>query len=226
MSRPAQRPVTAPASTSASLGDAEVVARVLAGDAALFEILMRRHNQRLFRVARSVVTDDAEAEDVLQEAWVRAFHALDGWRGEASVATWLARITLHEALGSVRRARRLVVVEGGGEPPEPPDRSSAPERSAENRELRGALRAALDQLPEPLRVVFVLREVEGLSGQETADLLDISPENARVRLHRAKADLRRRLDERLGREVRRLYLFDGARCDRIVAGVLDHLGPG
>ena len=220
MSHPAQRPATAPASTSASLGDAEVVARVLAGDTALFEILMRRHNQRLFRVARGVVTDDAEAEDVLQEAWVRAFHALGGWRGEASVATWLARITLHEALARVRRGRRLAVVEGGGEPP---DRPFAPERSAENRELRSALRTALDELPEPLRMVFVLREVEGLSGQEAAELLDISPENARVRLHRAKAELRRRLDERLGREVRRLYLFDGARCDRVVAGLLDRL---
>jgi RNA polymerase sigma-70 factor (ECF subfamily) len=161
---------------------------------------------------------------VVQEAWLRAFHALDGWRGEASVATWLTRIALHEALGRVRRGHRLVAVEGGGEPPEPPDRPSAPERSAENRELRHALRAALDELPGPLRVVFVLREVEGLSGQEAADLLDISPENARVRLHRAKAELRRRLDERLGREVRRLYLFDGPRCDRVVARVQDRLG--
>lgn len=231
MTRPAQRP--GPTTPSASLSDAEAVERVLAGDAALFEILMRRHNQRLFRVARGVVTDDAEAEDVLQEAWVRAFHALEGWRGEASVATWLSRITLHEALGRVRRGRRLVAVGGGGdEPPEPPDprapsdRSPGPERSAENRELRSALRDALDALPEPLRTVFVLREVEGLSSQETADLLDISPENARVRLHRAKAGLRRRLDEHLGREVRRLYLFDGARCDRVVARVLDRLASG
>lgn len=233
MSRHAQSPASEPA--PASLTDAEVVARVLAGETALFEIVMRRHNQRLFRVARGIVTDDSEAEDVLQEAWVRAFRALAGWRGEASVATWLSRIAAHEALARVRRGRRLVAMDGGRgaagggsgrEPPDPPDprdRGAAPERSAENRELHAALRATLDELPEPLRSVFVLREVEGLSSRETAEVLDISPENARVRLHRAKAELRRRLDDRLGREVLRLYLFDGSRCDRVVAHVLGRL---
>lgn len=217
------------ASPAGSLLDSEVVARVVGGDTALFEILMRRHNQRLFRVARAIVGDDHEAEDVLQEAWVQAFHALAGYRGEASVVTWLSRIAAHEALRRSRRSRRLVAVEeggAGGPRPEPPDGRAAPDRAVENHELRRALRAALEDLPDPLRGVFVLREVEGLSSQETGDLLGISPENVRVRLHRAKADLRRTLDERFGREVRRLYRFDGARCDRGVAAVFDRLGLG
>jgi RNA polymerase sigma-70 factor (ECF subfamily) len=225
MARTAPRSAPPPA----SLPDAEVVARVLAGDAALFEILMRRHNQRLFRVARGILADDAEAEDVLQDAWVRAFHALGGFRGEASVVTWLTRIAAHEAMARSRRRRRLVPVEalGGGEdggPPEREDAAAPPDRAAENRELQSALSAALDTLPDPLRAVFVLREVEGLSSQETADALEISAENARVRLHRAKAMLRRALDERIGREVRRLYLFDGDRCDRVVSAVFERLG--
>lgn len=228
MSASPSRALPRPTSPAGSLLDTEVVARVLGGDTALFEILMRRHNQRLFRVARGIVADDHEAEDVLQEAWVRAFHALAGFRGEASVATWLTRITAHEALGRLRRGRRLAAVEapdggGDGEPPDPPDAAAASDRTAENRELRRALREALDALSYPLRAVFVLREVEGLSSDETAEALEISPQNARVRLHRAKAALRRQLDERLGHEVRRLYLFDGPRCDRVVARVFPRL---
>jgi len=227
MARIAPRPAPQPA----SLLDTEVVERVLAGDAALFEILMRRYNQRLFRVARGILADDHEAEDVVQEAWVRAFQALGSYRGEASVATWITRIAAHEAMARSRHRRRLVPVEGpgggsDGEPPDRPDGSAAPDRAAENRELQRALSAALDTLPDSLRAVFVLREVEGLSSQETADALDLSPENARVRLHRAKALLRQTLDERIGREVRRLYLFDGGRCDRLVAGVFERLGLG
>jgi RNA polymerase sigma-70 factor (ECF subfamily) len=215
-----------PGPSAGSLLDAEVVERVLAGDTALFEILMRRYNQRLFRVARGILADDHEAEEVVQEAWVRAFQALEGFRGEAPVATWLTRIAVHEALARTRRRRRLVPVGDGGGPPDLPDRSAGPDREAENRELQGALREALEALPDPLRAVFVLREVEGLSSQETADALEISAENARVRLHRAKAALRRDLDERIGRETRRLYLFAGHRCDRVVAAVFDRLGLG
>jgi RNA polymerase sigma-70 factor (ECF subfamily) len=192
---------------------------------------MRRYNQRLFRVARGILANDGEAEDVLQEVWVRAYQALDGYRGEASVATWLTRIAAYEAMARVRRRRRLVPVEslaggGDGRPPDPADGAAGPDRAAENRELHLALSAALDALPDPLRAVFVLREVEGLSSQETADVLEISPENARVRLHSAKASLRSDLDERIGREVRRLYLFDGGRCDRVVTAVFQRLGLG
>lgn len=219
MSQPALRPAPAPT----ALSDEEVVGRVLAGDTSLFEILMRRYNQRLFRVARAILADDAEAEDVMQEAYVRVFRELANFRGEARFSTWLTRIACHEALARARKRRRLVPIVGG-EPPEPPSSESlGPERELENRELQAVLREAVELLPDPLRSVFCLREVEGLSTEETADALGLSVENVRVRLHRAKRSLRGTLDERIGREVRRLYLFDGARCDRVVEGVFARL---
>lgn len=223
MSLPALQSADAPP----TLSDEEVVARVLAGDTSLFEILMRRYNQRLFRVARGILADDAEAEDVMQEAYVRAFRELAGFRGEARFSTWLTRIACHEALARARKRRRLVSLApiNGGEPPDPPSEASGPERQMENRELHAVLRDAVELLPDPLRAVFCLREIEGLSTEQTADALDLSVENVRVRLHRAKRGLRQALDDRIGREVRRLYLFDGARCDRVVEKVFARLRP-
>lgn len=223
MSQTALQPVAAPT----ALSDDEVVERVLAGDTSLFEILMRRYNQRLFRVARGILADDAEAEDVMQEAYMRAFRELATFRGESLFSTWLTRIACYEALARVRKRGRLVrlVPDAGGEPPDPPSPASGPERELENRELQAVLREAVEILPDPLRAVFCLREIEGLSTEETAGALDLSVENVRVRLHRAKHSLRQALDERIGREVRRLYLFDGPRCDRIVKGVFARLFP-
>ncbi|HEX2225102.1 MAG TPA: RNA polymerase sigma factor [Thermoanaerobaculia bacterium] len=229
MSQPIHQPAAAPA----ALSDEEVVARVLAGDTSLFEILMRRYNQRLFRVARAILADDAEAEDVMQEAYVRAFRELSGFRGDARFATWLTRIACHEALARARKRRRLVSLDPGGSPaartgattgapPDPPDASS-PEREMENRELQAILQAAVEALPDPLRAVFCLREIEGLSTEQTAEALGLTVENVRVRLHRARLSLRQTLDARIGREVRRLYLFDGRRCDRVVEGVFARL---
>jgi len=219
MSQPALQPAAVPT----TLSDEEVVARVLAGDTSLFEILMRRYNQRLFRVARGILADDAEAEDVAQEAWLRAFRELSRFRGEALFSTWLTRIACHDALARVHKRRRLVPItgggDGGGEPPEPPAETPGPERDLENRELQDLLRAAVEVLPDPLRAVFCLREIEQLSTEQTADALGLTVENVRVRLHRAKRSLRQTLDEKIGREVRRLYLFDGARCDRLVERV-------
>lgn len=221
MSLPASQPAAAPA----TLSDEEVVERVLAGDSSLFEILMRRYNQRLFRVARGILAEDAEAEDVMQEAYVRAFRELASFRGEARFATWLTRIACHEALARARKRRRLVSISGlaGGAPPDPPAETASPERDLENRELQAVLREAVEVLPDPLRAVFCLREIEGLSTEQTADALGLTIENVRVRLHRAKLALRQTLDARIGREVRRLYLFDGDRCDRVVEGVFRRL---
>jgi RNA polymerase sigma-70 factor (ECF subfamily) len=222
-------PAIQPAAAPTTLSDEEVVARVLAGDTSLFEILMRRYNQRLFRVARGILADDGEAEDVMQEAYVRAFRELAGFRGEARFSTWITRIACHEALARARKRRRLVsltAMNGGGEPPEPPPETFGPDREMENRQLQTVLREAVEALPDPLRAVFCLREIEGLSTEQTADALDLTVENVRVRLHRAKRSLRQTLDERIGREVRRLYLFDGARCDRVVEGVFARLRPG
>ena len=225
MSPSALQPVAAAPTV---LSDGEVVARVLAGDISLFEILMRRYNQRLFRVARGILTDDAEAEDVVQEAYMRAFRELASFRGEALFSTWLTRIACHEALARARKRQRLVRLvprpsDAGGEPLDPPSKAIDPERELENRQLQNVLREAVELLPDPLRTVFCLREIEGLSTEETAGALDLTTENVRVRLHRAKRSLRQTLDARMGREVRRLYLFDGARCDRIVAGVFERL---
>jgi len=222
MSQPAPHSILAP--TLPTLSDEEVVERVLAGDTSLFEILMRRYNQRLFRVARGILADDAEAEDVMQEAYLRAFRELAGFRGEARFATWLTRIACHEALARAHKRRRLVPITGsgggdGGEPPEPPAETPGPERDLENRELQALLRAAVDVLPDSLRAVFCLREIELLSTEQTADALGLTAENVRVRLHRAKRSLRQTLDQRIGCEVRRLYLFDGPHCDRMVENV-------
>jgi RNA polymerase sigma-70 factor (ECF subfamily) len=228
MSQPAPQPAEVPP----ALSDEEVVARVLAGDASLFEILMRRHNQRLFRAARAILADDAEAEDVMQEAYLRAFRELATFRGEARFATWLVRIACHEALARSQKRRRLVPIAGGpatagdivrGNPPDPPAATAGPDRELENRELRAVLQQAVEVLPDPLRTVFCLREIEGLSTEETADALGLTIENVRVRLHRAKRALRQTLDRHIGQEVRRLYLFDGARCDRLVEAVFARL---
>src|SRR4051812_35650548 len=164
-----------------SLPDTEVVDRVRAGETGLYELLMRRYNQRLFRIIRSVVTDDAEAEDVLQETWVRAYEHLDQFEGRASFATWATRIAYHEALARVRMGKRWTPMEDpeGQIMPEVNRRQTSPE-SPEAQAIRGelgrTLQSAVDTLPEGYRTVFVLREVEQLSTNETAESLGLSEE--------------------------------------------------
>ncbi|MGH9464600.1 MAG: RNA polymerase sigma factor [Thermoanaerobaculia bacterium] len=216
-------PLALAAPRTAALADEEVVERVLAGETELFEVLMRRYNQRLYRVARGFVTDAAEAEDVAQEAYVSAFRKLGSFRGEARFSTWLTRIAVYEAMARCRKGERFVRLDESGTF-ETPAATAGPEAEAENHELQGFLREAVDSLPDSLRPVFVLREVEGLSSEETAAALGLSPANVRVRLHRAKGHLRQQLDESMGREACRLYRFDGARCDRLVAAVFARIG--
>lgn len=200
--------------------DEEVVARVLAGDRMLFELLMRRHNQRLFRIARAIVRDDAEAEDIVQEAYVRAYAALAKFEGRASVATWLSRIALHEALRRRRRLRRQVTAGPMNEAPDPVEEPSAGSARAEARALLGE---AIDALPARLRAVVMLRLVEGLAVRETAECLHMSEANVKVSLHRARRMLAETIERRVAPEWRRQFSFDGARCDRIVANVLARL---
>ena len=201
--------------------DAELIARARDGEAAAFEQLMRRYNQRIFRAARSVVRNDSEAEDVVQETFVRAYRHLASFEERSSLGTWLTRIAVHEALARVRRSR---LFDGEGELPLARSAQAGPEEQVSSRELRSLLVAAIDSLPEGLRTVFVLRDVEGLSTLEACEVLELTPEAVRVRLHRARAALRRGIDEELGTEVLGLFAFAGARCDRTVARVMKKLG--
>lgn len=206
--------------------DWEVVGLVRAGDADLFEVLMRRYNQKLYRAARSVFPNDpSEAEDIVQDAWVRAFEHLDQFEGRAQLSTWLVRITLHEAWSRARRRRRQRVAsleESAGEEitmdlsTPGPD----PEKDASALEMRAILEDAVAALPETYRTVFVLRSIEDMSTEETAECLDLSLDVVKTRLHRARGLLRRELLARAGTSVAALYPFAGDRCDRIVAGVL------
>ena len=212
-----------------TISDHEVVARVRGGETALYELLMRRYNQRLFRVIRSVVTNDGEAEDVLQEAWVRAYEHLDQFEGRAAFPTWITRIAFHEALARTRKRRRWTPLENptGEIMAEAEDRrttSETPEMQAMRGQLGLMLQAAVDALPETYRTVFVLREVEQMSTSETAECLEVSEEAVKTRLHRSRALLRRELENALGPAVVEAYAFLGTRCDRIVAQVLARIG--
>lgn len=208
------------------LADEEIVRRVLGGDLAAFELIMRRYNQRMFRIVRSIVGDDDETEDVLQEAYVRAYEHLDRFAGLARFSTWLTKIALHEALARRKKMARIEVVDLHA----PENAHMAPltdqptaEQEANTRELRLVLTQAVDSLPDELRSVFAMRLIEGLDTSETADCLDLTEANVKVRLHRARAVLRDRIDAQIGAEVRQLYEFGGARCDRIVRTVLARL---
>ena len=212
-----------------TISDDDVVSRVRAGETGLYEMLMRRYNQRLFRVIRSVVTNDDEAEDVLQEAWVRAYEHLDQFAGRASFSTWVTRIAFHEALARTRKNRRWTPLENPeGEIMAEAERrqttAETPEMQAERSQLGRMLQAAVDALPETYRSVFVLREVEQLSTTETAECLELSEEAVKTRLHRSRALLRRDLESRLGPAISEAYVFLGARCDRIVMRVLERIG--
>jgi RNA polymerase sigma-70 factor, ECF subfamily len=211
-----------------ALSDEDVVRRVTAGEGALFEILMRRYNQRLYRVARSIVRDDAEAEDVMQQAYLNAFAHLGQFAGRAKFSTWLTRIAVYEALARRRRRRGLPEIDsmpdhddgGGGLTSSALD----PEQVAITAELRSVLEASIDSIPEMYRTVFVLREVEGLSTAEAADCLESSEDVVKTRLHRAKALLRRELLARAGTGARLAFTFHAVRCDRVVAAVFGRLG--
>ncbi len=206
------------------LTDQEVVRRVKAGETALFEILMRRHNQRLFRAAVAILRDEAEAEDVMQEAYVLAFSNLPQFRGEAQFSTWLTRIAVHEAVARKRKGRRWTGLDNVAEldrrrqvfASSPRD----PEESAGNEELRAALQQALATLPETQRLVFVLRDVEGLDTRQTAAIVGRSAVGVRVTLHRARDRMRQEINRRLDACASFLHPFRLSRCDRVVEGAL------
>jgi RNA polymerase sigma-70 factor (ECF subfamily) len=203
------------------ISDEDVVARVRAGDTPLFELLMRRHNQRLYRVVRSILRDESEIEGVLQETYVRAFTHLDQFLGLARFSTWLTRIAVHEALHRRKRKRRTVDLEEIVDELASPE--VGPEEHAFQTELRHILETSIDRVPEAYRTVFVLRDIEGLSTAETAACLSIPDETVKTRLHRARRQLRRQVERGLGAAVKDTFAFGAQRCDRLVATVLHRL---
>lgn len=215
------------------LTDSEIARRIAAGDLDLLRLLMRRHNQTLYRAARSILKDDAEAEDAVQEGYLLAYRAMDRFRGDAKLATWLVRIVINEALGRMRkRKRRAEVIELNGETAQYGEATEAnmdevspeqPERAALRAETRRLLEAKIDLLPDAFRTVFVLRAVEEMSVEEAALCLGIPPATVRTRYFRAKGLLREALAREIDFSVGDAFSFDGARCDRIVAGLLAQL---
>ena len=215
------------------LTDAELVARAAAGDAFAVRLIMERNNGRLYRVARGVVRDDSEAEDILQEAYMRAFSKLGTFRGEASLATWLTRIVLNEALGRLRRRRPtdgLEMLDGNARPAAEvvwlPGAASDvdPERAAARRQVASLIERAIDALPEAFRIVFVMRAVEEMSVEETSAALGIPEATVKTRLHRARRLLRDLIQENIGSAVADAFPFAGRRCARTADAVLARLG--
>lgn len=216
------------------LDEAALVRRAVAGEGAAFRTLMQRGNQRLFRIARGIVRDDTEAEDVLQEAWVRGFAALGGFRGQAGIMTWMTRIVLNEAKGRLRRRPPTVALEAIGQalPTAEVVRFPTgvviedPEGAAARAEIRRLLEQAVDDLPDAFRMTFILRDIEGCSIEETSAALGVKPETVKTRLHRARRLLRKGLKARIGATLAETFPFLGTRCARVTDKVLARLAAG
>lgn len=218
---------------SEPLSDEDIVRGIAAGDRQAFALLMRRHNRPLYRTARSILRDDTEAQDALQEAYLLAFRNIGKFRGESSLLTWLTRIVVNSAVARSRKiSRRAEVIAISAGPDRDEDRTEAamddrasqqPEQSAERAELRRIIEKRIDDLPEAFRTVFMLRAVEEMSVEDVAASLGIPEATVRTRYFRAKGLLRESLARELDYVLEGAFSFDGARCDRIVAGVLARL---
>jgi RNA polymerase sigma-70 factor (ECF subfamily) len=217
-----------PAASPVPLDDASLVSRIAQHDEAAFETLMRRHNGRLFRVVRAILKNDAEAEDALQDAYLDAYRHIADFRGGAALGTWLTRIAINHALMRLRQHRRRVVVpfEEWQSNPHPEEsgvadeRTESPAASTLRSELREMIERRLDSLPVAFRTVFVMREIEDMTVEETAACLSIPPATVRTRLFRARALLREALAQDIDAATANVFGFAGARCDRIVASVI------
>ena len=220
-----------PTPTLERTSERELIALARGASGAAFGEIMRRNNRRLFRAARGIIGSDWEAEEVVQDAYVRAFRALGTFREEAALGTWLTRIAINEAQGRLRGRREtlplselddktmgeIIQFPGGG-------LDADPERQAAIGEIRILLEGAIDALPAPFRAVFILRHVEGLSTEETAHVLSIGPETVKTRLHRARTRLQRALQDQLAPALKDTFPFEGERCQRLTRTVLHRLG--
>jgi RNA polymerase sigma-70 factor (ECF subfamily) len=208
-------------SSSIALNDEEIVSRILDGETPLFEVLMRRHNERLYRAARAILRDGEEAEDAMQEAYVKAYANLEQFDGRARFSTWLTKITVHEALARVRRRGRYEPMDNSSlETLMPPTSTLDPERLAFARELGALIETAVDRLADGYREVFMLRQIEGLSTAEVAEVLGISEDLVKTRLSRARGALQRDLLAQTDAAASTAFTFGQARCDRLVESVL------
>ncbi|HQR03551.1 MAG: RNA polymerase sigma factor [Proteobacteria bacterium] len=216
-------------SISSQATDAELVSQAVRGEGAAFEAIMRRYNRLLFRTARSILKSDVEAEDALQEAYLRAWRALGGFRSEARLSTWLVRIVVNEALARLdRKAARIIPLDTLMNTTDPElqvsltgNPAQQPENMAMRSEFRRLLEARIDLLPEVFRTVFMLRAVEEMSVEEVSQALEIPEATVRTRFFRARSLLREGLASQVDMALDEAFSFDGARCDRIVLGVLE-----
>jgi RNA polymerase sigma-70 factor (ECF subfamily) len=226
------RQAQAPPITAAGTSDAELVGRARDRDEAAIRSIMQSNNRRLYRIARGILRNDSEAEDAVQETYARAFTHLEGFRGDSSLATWLARIVMNEALGRLRRQRPSVewtTLEPGfleaqiiQFPLSSP--SEDPEKSMAQREIQRVVEHAIDELPEAFRIVFITRVIEGMNVEETADVLGLKPETVKTRLHRARTMLRDSVEKKIGPVVMEAFPFAGKRCARLTDAVVKRLG--
>ena len=220
-------PQTAPAAA-----DLELVRRALSRDETAVRAIIKANNRRLYRLARGILRNDNEAEDVVQETYVRAFTHLAEFRGDSSLSTWMSRIAMNEALGRLRRQRpgvELSSLPSGtleAQIIQFPLLSATddPERTMAQREIQHVVEAAIDELPEPFRMVFITRVVEGMNVEETADILGLKPETVKTRLFRARTMLRDNVEKKIGPVVMEAFPFAGHRCDRLTEAVLKRLG--
>ena len=223
---------TAPKATPAPAADIELVRRALSRDEAAVRAIIKANNRRLYRLARGILRNDSEAEDVVQETYVRAFTHLAEFRGDSSLSTWLSRIAMNEALGRLRRRRpgvELSSLPSGmleAQIIQFPLLSATddPEKTMAQREIQHVVEGAIDELPEPFRMVFITRVLEGMNVVETADILGLKPETVKTRLHRARTMLRDNVEKKIGPVVMDAFPFAGCRCDRLTDAVLTRLG--
>ena len=208
---------------SETISDEEIIARVCGGEIDFFEILMRRYNQRLYRAARAITGDAAEAEDVMQDAYVRAYTHLGQFQGRAKFSTWLTRIAVNEAAARIRRNRRFAQIDAEEKEVNMISTIPDPEQNLLTKTLGEILESSIDRLPPNYRSVFMLRAVEGMSARETADSLEISEETVRVRLHRARVFMRRAIYAQTGAATSEAFRFNGNRCDRMVSNVYERI---
>ena len=226
--RHAPAPNIAPAGTT----DAELVERARARDEVAVRSIIQANNRRLYRLARGILRNDSEAEDVVQETYFRAFTHLESFRGDSSLATWLARIAMNEALGRLRRARPSVdldtlapgVLEAQIIQFPQSGASEDPEKSMAQRQIQNVVEHAIDDLPDNFRIVFITRVIEGMNVEETAEILGLKPETVKTRLHRARAMLRENVERKIGPVVMEAFPFAGKRCERLTDAVLKRLG--